>query len=83
MITHREEVWYILKNRAMNQNFFFIIQKIISLNASNGKYNKSFGKNGVVKLKYPSVTAPAIYKNNLIVTTFSQLWKFMTWLKED
>ena len=42
---------------------------MISLNASNGKYNKSFGKNGVVKLKYPSVTAPAIYKNNLIVTT--------------
>ena len=49
--------------------FFSSYKKLISLNASNGKYNKSFGKNGVVKLKYPSVTAPAIYKNNLIVTT--------------
>ena len=41
----------------------------MSVSANNGVPIKSFGKNGVVKLNNPSITSPAIYKENLIITT--------------
>ena len=44
-------------------------KKLISLNVNDGKINKNFGKNGIVNLSYPSITAPAIFDDNLIITT--------------
>ena len=44
-------------------------KNLMSVSANNGVPIKSFGKNGVVKLNNPSITSPAIYKENLIITT--------------
>ena len=49
--------------------FFSSYKSLISLDANNGTPIKSFGKNGLVKLNKPSITSPAIYKDNLIITT--------------
>ena len=49
--------------------FFSSYKSLISLDANNGIPIKSFGKNGLVKLNKPSITSPAIYKDNLIITT--------------
>ena len=49
--------------------FFPSYKNLVAINASDGTYVKNFGNNGVVKLKRPSVTAPAIFENNLIITT--------------
>ena len=49
--------------------FFPSYKNLVSINASDGTYNKKFGNNGKVKLKNPSITAPAIFKDNLIITT--------------
>ena len=69
--------------------FFSSYKNLISLNINDGKLNKNFGKNGVVKLSRPSLTSPAIFKNNLIITTSEPsvniydvntgkfLWKFI------
>lgn len=79
-------------NKKSNQSskiFFSSYKKLISLDAKNGKINKKFGKNGIVKLSKPSLTSPAIFKDNLIVTTSEPsvniynidsgklLWKFV------
>ena len=48
---------------------FSSYKKLISLNTKDGKINKDFGKNGIVKLSNPSITSPAIFKDNLIITT--------------
>ena len=75
--------------------FFSSYKKLISLNADSGKLTKTFGKNGVVKLKRPSITAPSIFKNNLIITTSEPsmevydintgnlLWKFILMEKKS
>ena len=69
--------------------FFPSYKSLVSINANNGQFIKTFGKNGIVKLKKPSITAPAIFKNNLIITTSEpslevydlnngkMLWKFI------
>ena len=69
--------------------FFSSYKNLISLNVKNGKINKKFGKNGMVKLSRPSLTSPAIFKKNLIITTSEPsiniydidngklLWKFI------
>ncbi len=69
--------------------FFSSYKNLISLNVADGKANKNFGKNGIVKLSRPSLTSPALFKNNLIVTTSEPsvniydvntgkfLWKFV------
>ena len=57
------------KNDQISRLFFSSYKKLISLDTTNGNFVKSFGNNGVVKLRYPSITSPAIYKNNLIITT--------------
>ena len=56
------------KNRSARL-YFPSYKKILAINASDGSFVKDFGKNGKVKLKNPSITAPAIFENNLIITT--------------
>ena len=69
--------------------FFPSYKRLVAINASNGKYIKTIGNNGIVKLKKPSITAPVIFENNLIITTSEPslevynlsngklLWKFI------
>jgi quinoprotein glucose dehydrogenase len=57
------------KNNEPSKLFFSSYKSLISINASNGEYIKNFGKNGIVKLKKPSITAPSIFENNIIITT--------------
>tara|TARA_B100000242_G_scaffold48494_1_gene28898 strand:- start:249 stop:1685 length:1437 start_codon:yes stop_codon:yes gene_type:complete len=82
-------IYYGKKQTQPAKIFFSSYKKLIALNANNGKIIKSFGKNGVVNLNRPSITAPAIFKNNLIITTSKPsvevydlnngelLWKFI------
>ena len=56
-------------NEQPSKIIFSSYKKLISINASNGKFIKNFGKNGIVELKRPSITSPAVFKNNLIITT--------------
>ena len=85
----RGMIYYEKKQTQPAKIFFSSYKKLIALNANNGKIIKSFGKNGVVNLNRPSITAPAIFKNNLIITTSKPsvevydlnngklLWKFI------
>jgi quinoprotein glucose dehydrogenase len=69
--------------------FFPSYKNLVAVNATNGKYIETFGDNGIVKLKKPSITAPVIFENNLIITTSEPslevynlsngklLWKFI------
>ena len=69
--------------------FFPSYKSLVAINATNGKYIETFGDNGIVKLKKPSITAPVIFENNLIITTSEPslevynlsngklLWKFI------
>ena len=50
--------------------FFSDHSGLYKLNIENGKLDKSFGKNGFIKTKL-SKTAPIIFDNNLIISTFS------------
>lgn len=73
---------------------FSSYKSLICLNASNGKLIKNFGKQGIVKLKRPSITSPAVFENNLIITTSEPSvevynlktgelkWKFLLMKKE-
>ena len=55
----------------MNQEFYFCVEKeLISLNAENGKFVKTFASNGSVKLKRRCLISPAIINNKLIIATF-------------
>ena len=49
--------------------YFPSYKKILAINTSDGSYIKEFGDGGKVKLKNTSITAPAIFENNLIITT--------------
>ena len=83
------------KKNNSSKIFFSSYKNLISLNINNGKLNKNFGKNGIVKLSRPSLTSPAIYKNNLIITTSEPsvnvydvntgkfLWKFILMEKSE
>ena len=57
------------KSNGGSKIFFSSYKKLISLNIDNGKINKDFGKKGIVNLSRPSLVSPAIFENNLIVTT--------------
>ena len=46
-------------------------QKLISLNASNGEFIESFGKDGQVRTGL-NVLTPVIYKNNIIIVTWDR-----------
>ena len=75
--------------------FFPSYNSLVAINATNGTYIKNFGKNGIVKLKKPSITAPAIFENNLIITTSEPslevydldngnlIWKFILMKKQS
>ena len=75
--------------------FFPSYKNLVAINATNGKYIETFGDNGIVKLKKPSITAPVIYENNLIITTSEPslevynlsngklLWKFILMKKKS
>ena len=57
------------RNGDPSKLFFPAYKKLIALNAKNGQLIKTFGRNGVVKLKNPSITSPAVFENNIIITT--------------
>ena len=75
--------------------FFPSYKNLVAINATNGKYIETFGDNGIVKLKKPSITAPVIFENNLIITTSEPslevynlsngklLWKFILMEKKS
>jgi quinoprotein glucose dehydrogenase len=47
-------------------------EELISLNAENGNFIKSFGRNGLVKRTGLNVTTPVIYKDNIIIVTWDR-----------
>ena len=49
--------------------YFCAEKKLISLNAKNGQPVKSFGKNGIIKLKNRCKVSPVIIKNTLAIAT--------------
>ena len=57
------------KNNQKSKLFFPSYKSLVAIHADDGSYVKNFGNNGIVKLKKPSVTAPAIFEDNLIITT--------------
>ncbi len=86
----RRGMLYLEKNNIQPARIVFSsYKKLIVLNANNGKKIKSFGKNGIVRLNRPSITSPAIFEKNLILTTSKPslevydldngdlLWKFI------
>jgi len=50
--------------------YFCANRQLVSLNTKNGKPNKSFGNNGIVKLPQICKVAPLIIDQNLVITTF-------------
>lgn len=92
----RRGMVYLEDKKDNNSKLFFSSYKnLMSINPLNGKPNKKFGKNGFVKLKKPSITAPAIFENNLVITTSEPslevydlnsgklLWKFILMKKKQ
>ncbi len=66
----RRGMLYVAKNKNHSSKLLFSsYNKLVAINAVDGTYVNSFGKNGKVKLKKPSITAPALFENNLIITT--------------
>ncbi len=66
----RRGMLYIEKNNNHSSKLLFSsYKKLIAVNATDGTYVNSFGKKGKVKLKKPSITAPALYEDNIIITT--------------
>ena len=66
----RRGMVYLKNARTKSSKLFFSSYKtLVAINTVDGSYDNNFGKNGKVKLNKPSVTAPAIFKNNLIITT--------------
>ena len=66
----RRGMLYVAKNKNHSSRLLFSsYKKLISINAADGTYVNSFGKNGKVKLTKPSITAPALFEDNLIITT--------------
>ena len=77
------------KTKESSKIFFSSYKKLIALNINDGSLDEKFGKKGVVNLPAPSLTSPAIFKNNLIISTSEPslnvydvntgkfLWKFL------
>ena len=65
----RGMIYYPEASGQKSRLYFSSYKNLMSVSANNGVPIKSFGKNGVVKLNNPSITSPAIYKENLIITT--------------
>ena len=86
----RRGMVYLKGSSGKNSKIFFSsYKKLIALNIDDGSLDEKFGKKGMVNLLRPSLTSPAIFKNNLIVTTSEPslnvydintgkfLWKFI------
>lgn len=79
-------------NNHESRIYFCVEKELISLNAKDGKFIKTFGSNGSVKLKRRCLISPAIINDKLIIATFDPsievynlfdgklLWKY--YLKE-
>jgi len=77
------------KTNESSKIFFSSYKKLIALNINDGSLNEKFGKKGIVNLTSPSLTSPAIFKSNLIISTSEPslnvydintgkfLWKFL------
>ena len=66
----RRGMLYVEKNGNQSAKLLFSsYKKLMAINATDGTYVDSFGKKGQVKLNKPSITAPALYENNLVITT--------------
>ena len=66
----RRGMLYVEKNGNQSAKLLFSsYKKLVAINATDGTYVDSFGKKGQVKLNKPSITAPALYENNLVITT--------------
>ena len=66
----RRGMVYLKNAKTKSSKLFFSSYKtLVAINTVDGSYDNNFGKNGKIKLNKPSVTAPAIFKNNLIITT--------------
>ena len=57
------------KGNQSSKLLFSSYKKLIAINATDGTYVESFGKKGKVQLKKPSITSPALYEDNLVITT--------------
>ena len=57
------------KGNQSSKLLFSSYKKLVAINATDGTYVESFGKKGKVKLNKPSITAPALYEDNLVITT--------------
>ena len=58
------------ENNFESRIYFCAEKELISLNPKNGKPIKSFGKNGIVKLKKRCLVTPVIINDKLIIATF-------------
>ncbi len=65
----RGMVYYKDSSSSSSKLIFPSYKSIISLNTKTGKINKNFGKKGRIKLTKTSLTSPAIFNENLIITT--------------
>ena len=66
----RRGMLYVEKNGKHSSKLLFSsYKKLVAINATDGTYVDYFGKKGQVKLNKPSITAPALYENNLVITT--------------
>ena len=66
----RRGMLYVEKNGNQSAKLLFSsYKKLVAINATDGTYVDSFGKKGQVKLNKPSITAPALYEDNLVITT--------------
>ena len=66
----RRGMLYVEKNNNHSSKLLFSsYKKLVAISAADGSYISSFGKKGQVKLNKPSITAPALYEDNIIITT--------------
>ena len=67
----RRGIIYWAGNDNHESRIYFCVEKeLISLSAKNGKLIKSFGSNGIVKLKRRCLVSPVIINDQLIIATF-------------
>ena len=58
-------------NNKISRIIFSNRERLISLNADNGNFIQSFGKNGQVRTGL-NVTTPVVYKDNIIIVTWDR-----------
>jgi len=58
------------KNNLNSRIYFCAEKELISINPKDGKLIKSFGKNGIVKLRKSCLVTPVIIDDKLVIATF-------------